>query len=124
MQKLILVFTLLLFGLVSFGQTLTLVDVAKKHYTDEDIKQLKDVDIDKINFYYTQSFIIDTENPAYKAFVDRFCNGSFDITYFDKYRHKDERNWFASEEIQGIKIILFSIDEIQVIYNQIENKYK
>ena len=125
MRKLILTFSLLLmFGLVSFGQTQTLVDVAKKHYTDEDIKQLKDVDIEKINFYYTQSFEIDSASYSYRAFIDRFCSGSFDITVFDNYRQKENRNWFASEEFPNFKITLFSIDEIKVKYNQIENKYK
>jgi len=98
-----------------------LVLSARKSYTIEEIEMLSQKDIQKINFYYTSSYSIDTNNNYYQAFIDKYCNGEFNIKYFENYRLKDMENWFSDEEFPGIKITLISWNSLEEMYKKIEN---
>lgn len=119
-MKNLLIIAILLF-VVETVTSQELTPVAKSHYTGKEISELCDTDIEKINYFYTSSFSINTEHPLYQDFVLEYCKSDvFDITFFSKYRLDDKRNTFESELYPGIKLELHSWQEIKNKYKEIE----
>ena len=124
MKPLFPLFAFLFFSSMLFGQNAELNSVAKKHYTNEQIQELKPVDIEKINYYYAETFVIDTKNTLYSKFVSQYCKeGIFDITDFEKYRGYYSYVNYQNEEFQGFIVILTPWIIIEKKYKEIEAKY-
>ncbi len=96
--------------------------VATFHYTQEELNNMDNKYIERVNFYFNSSYIlVDNSNGKLDEFIQKHCNGNvFDISYFEKARQKTFRNKKNFEDFKDISIILLSWDEIDAKYAEIE----
>lgn len=106
----------------SYSQELKICSIAKLHYSENEISQFGKNEIEKINYYFIQSYNIDTSNVYYNEFISKYCNNGFDITKFENNRKHNYTTWISFEEFPGLKLYLKSWKEIDYEYQRIENK--
>ena len=85
--------------------------VILKHYTFEQLQELKTIDSVKFNtihYYYKKSFIL-TTIPCTECV--EFDLADFDISWVEKLRKKSTRVEYTFDKY-GVKVILLSIDEL------------
>jgi len=92
--------------------------VARKHYSTKEMAQLSLKDVEKINFYFTKSFTVNTASTGYKKWLQDH-DGVFDITVFENYRRKSERFVVKREDYPGLEVELISLDELLEQYSRI-----
>ncbi len=95
---------------------------AYNHYTIEEIKQMPDSKIEKLNFLFNESFIIPEQmkNKIKKEEIDVYS-----YSVFRKENERVEVSLTITKEIVSKEyIILLSYKEMDEAYQKIDEKYK
>lgn len=121
-RSLIAFLLIIMFKFAVSQQKQEISPVATFHYTQEEINNMDNKYIERVNFYFNGSYILtDNSNGKLEEFIQQKCNGNmFDVTYFEKARQKTYRNEIMYEDFKGIILTLFSWDEIDAKYAEIE----
>jgi len=126
MKKGIMVLLIMLSSSVLFAQKIQIDKRALKYYSEEEIKSMPINKIKKINFLYSQSFIIPEE---FKGQIDP---NSIDIRKYSRYRklnemakvylidHNKEVKGESDYNLSNKYIYLISIEELRDAYEKID----
>ena len=95
---------------------------AYNHYTIEEIKQIPDSKIEKLNFLFNESFIIPEQMK------DKLKKEEIDVYSYSVFRKENERVevslTITKEIVSKEYIILLSYKEMDEAYQKIDEKYK
>lgn len=105
-----------------FSQNSNLVDRrALNKYSVDEINKMPKSKIDKLNYFYSSSFIVPEEM---KGLINAQDIDIADYSLFRKEKTNEKIDLGAiKEHFTGKYIILISHEELEKAYNEIENKY-